>query len=64
MQISPSLNYITPLSKKLIATISISAKHVNRDYANYYYSVSGQQSLASGLPLYQARGGWASVGGR
>jgi len=63
MQVSPSLNYITPLSKKLIATVSISAKHVNRDYANYYYSVSSQQSLGSGLPLYQARGGWASMGG-
>lgn len=62
MQIVPSLGYTTPLSKTTIATLAVSAKHVDADYANYYYSVSPVQSVASGLPLYQAHGGWASVG--
>jgi outer membrane scaffolding protein for murein synthesis (MipA/OmpV family) len=62
MEVSPSLTYLTPLSKATIVTLNVSAKHVNDDYANYYYSVSPAQGTASGLPLYQARGGWASVG--
>ena len=62
MQIAPSVSYTTPLSKASIVTLAVSAKHVNNDYADYYYSVSPAQSAASGLPLYQARGGWASVG--
>lgn len=62
MQVSPSLTYLTPVSKSTIVTLNVSAKHVNDDYANYYYSVSPTQSASSGLPMYQARGGWASVG--
>lgn len=62
MQIAPSVSYTTPLSKALIVTLAVSAKHVNDEYAVYYYSVSPGQSAASGLPLYQARGGWANVG--
>ncbi|WP_206238446.1 MipA/OmpV family protein [Novosphingobium terrae] len=62
MQISPSVSYLTPLSKALVVALSVSAKHVNDDYADYYYSVSPAQSFASGLPLYRAKGGWASVG--
>jgi hypothetical protein len=40
----------------VIVTLAVSAKHVNDDYANYYYSVSPGQSAASGLPIYQAHG--------
>ena len=32
--------------------------HVNRDYADYHYSVTAQGAAASGLPAYQAHGGW------
>jgi outer membrane scaffolding protein for murein synthesis (MipA/OmpV family) len=63
MVVSPSLTYLTPLSKALVATLNVSAKHVNNTYASYYYGVSPAQNLSSGLPLYQGRGGWASVGG-
>lgn len=62
MQVSPSLSYLTPLSKALVVALAVSAKHVNADYADYYYSVSPTQSFDSGLPLYRARAGWASVG--
>jgi outer membrane scaffolding protein for murein synthesis (MipA/OmpV family) len=62
MQVAPSVSYRTPLSKAVIATLAVSAKHVNDDYANYYYSVSPGQSAASGLPIFQAHAGWASVG--
>jgi outer membrane protein len=62
VQIAPSVSYVTPLSKAAIVTLAVSAKHVNEEYATYYYSVSPGQSAASGLPLYPAHGGWASVG--
>jgi outer membrane scaffolding protein for murein synthesis (MipA/OmpV family) len=35
-------------------------RHVDGDYARYYYSVSAAQSTASGLPRYDANGGWGS----
>jgi outer membrane scaffolding protein for murein synthesis (MipA/OmpV family) len=62
MQVVPQIGYVTPLSKAALVTLSVSAKHVDRDYANYYYSVSPQQSAASGLPVFQAGSGWASLG--
>ncbi|MET0363107.1 MAG: MipA/OmpV family protein [Sphingobium sp.] len=44
--------------------LNASAERVTGKYARYYYSVSPTESLASGLPVYEARGGWknASVG--
>ena len=62
MTVTPSLSYATPLSRGMLATISVNAQHVDDDYASYYFDVSPAQSLASGLPIYGAKGGWASVG--
>lgn len=58
---SPSVSYVTPLNKAVLVTVSASARHVDDDYARYYYSVTPAQSAASGLPVYGARGGWDSV---
>ncbi|GGC05558.1 MltA-interacting MipA family protein [Novosphingobium endophyticum] len=60
---SPSISYATPVSKALLVTLLASARHVDDDYARYYYSVTPAQSAASGLPEYQAEGGWDSVTG-
>lgn len=64
MTISPSVSYFTPVSRAAILTVSVSARHVDGDYARYYYSVTPEQGAASGLPLYGAKSGWdkASVG--
>lgn len=64
MVITPSVSYTTPLSKGILASLGVSAKHVDDDYADYYYSVSPLQSAATGgaLPVYQAKGGWVSYG--
>jgi MipA family protein len=62
-EMSPSITYMTPLSKSTLLTIGASAKHVSWGYADYYYSVNPTQSANSGLPQYQASSGWASVGG-
>jgi outer membrane scaffolding protein for murein synthesis (MipA/OmpV family) len=62
MEVTPSVTYVTPLSKAVLAVVALSAEHDNDGYADYYYSVSPTQSAASGLPLYHARGGWMNVG--
>lgn len=60
---SPSLTYMTPLSRGSLVSLNVSARHVDDDFAEYYYSVTPGQSLRSGgvLPTYGADGGWDSV---
>jgi outer membrane protein len=62
MQILPSLTYTTPVSHAMLVSLGVNAKHVDGDYARYYYSVTPLQSDRSGLPIYNAHKGWASVG--
>jgi outer membrane scaffolding protein for murein synthesis (MipA/OmpV family) len=57
---SPTVTYSTPLSRAALVSLSVSARHVDDDYARYYYSVSPAQSAASGLPRFDADGGWES----
>jgi outer membrane scaffolding protein for murein synthesis (MipA/OmpV family) len=61
----PSVNYITPLSTKMAVAVFASAERAGRGYATTYFSVSPTQTLASGLPTYNARAGWKnySLGG-
>ena len=54
----PSVNYLTPLSTKAAVAFFASAERAGRGYATTYFSVSPTQSVASGLPVYNARGGW------
>lgn len=61
MVVSPVIAYVTPLSKAVLVTLSASARHVDNDFARYYYSVTPAQSTASGLPEFQAEGGWESA---
>lgn len=58
--VTPSVNYITPLSRKLAAGVFGSMDIAGRRYAQRYESVSLGQSLVSGLPVYTAHGGVAS----
>jgi outer membrane scaffolding protein for murein synthesis (MipA/OmpV family) len=62
MTVTPSLSYLTPLSKAMLVTVGVSAKYIDGDYARYYYSVSPLQSTRSGLPIYGAGHGWDNVG--
>lgn len=57
---SPTVTYSTPLSRAALVSLSASVRHVDDDYARYYYSVSPAQSAASGLPRFDADGGWES----
>jgi MipA family protein len=60
--ISPSISYFTPLSKGAFVRVAVSAEHADDDYADYYFSVSPEGSAASGLPVFDADGGWKSLG--
>jgi MipA family protein len=56
----PSVNYFTPLSRKAAVGLFGSAEHVQNRYADTYFTVFPGEVAASGLPAYNARGGWKS----
>ena len=61
----PSVTYLTPLSRKAAAGLYGSAQYAGQGYANTYFTISPTQSIASGLPSFNARKGWKNymVGG-
>lgn len=60
--ISPSISYSTPLSTAIFTNLSLSATHVDGNYADTYFSIDAAGSAASGLPVFHADGGWKSYG--
>ncbi len=56
--ITPTLEFGTPLSKTFYIGASASAEWAGDGYADYYYSITPADSLASGLPVYAAKGGF------
>jgi outer membrane scaffolding protein for murein synthesis (MipA/OmpV family) len=58
----PSISYFTPVSKGAVVNLSVSAEHVDDDFADYYFTVTPAGSVASGLPAFDADGGWKSMG--
>ena len=56
--ITPAVTYGTPLSRKAYVGLSGSVTYAGNGYARTYFSVTPAGSLASGLPVYNARGGW------
>lgn len=55
--VTPTIDFGTPLSRTFYVGLSASAEWAGGDYANYYYSILPADSLASGLPLFDADGG-------
>lgn len=60
--ISPSVSYATPLSMAIFTSFSLSATHVDGSYADTYFSINQAGSIASGLPVFDAKDGWKSYG--
>ena len=56
--ITPAIDYTTPLSPKTLLQLSLQAEHVGNGYARTYFGVTPAGSVASGLPVYTADGGW------
>jgi outer membrane scaffolding protein for murein synthesis (MipA/OmpV family) len=55
--ISPNLEFSTPMSRTFFVGASLSADFVSGRFADYYFSVSPLDAIASGLPAYDADGG-------
>lgn len=58
MVIDPSVTYFTPLSRGVIASLSLGAEYVDDKYADYYFSIGPAASATSGLPQFDADGGF------
>ena len=58
MIVTPTLEYATPLSSTFLVGASLSAEHVGGGFADTYYSISPAGSAVSGLPAYDADGGF------
>lgn len=56
--ISPSVSFGTPLSRTFYVSASASAEWAGNGYADHYYSISPADSIVSGLPVYEADGGF------
>jgi MipA family protein len=56
--VSPGLSYLTPLSRAQVAGLAASANFIDRRYARYNFEVTPAAAAASGLPVYDARGGF------
>ena len=61
--ITPSISYLTPLSTAIFALVTVSATRASDNYNDTYFSVTPSGSLASGLPVFRADGGWKNAGG-
>ncbi len=63
MVVSPSVTYFTPLSRAFAASLSLSAEWADGDFHDYYFTVTPEQALASGLSQYAAGdGGFTKAG--
>ena len=54
---SPNVTFSTPLSRRTYASLSAGAEFVSNKFADYYFSITPADSLASGLPAFDADGG-------
>jgi outer membrane protein len=55
--VSPNVDFSTPLSTTTYASASLGAEFVSNRFADYYFSIRPADSLASGLPVFDADGG-------
>ncbi|RIV85757.1 MipA/OmpV family protein [Aurantiacibacter zhengii] len=60
MTVSPSVNYSTPLSRAVFASLSFSAEWADEDFQDYYFRVDDTAFIGDGaapLPEFEPRGG-------
>lgn len=55
--ISPSITYLTPVSRAQVVGLLAGAEIADGRFASYNYDITPAGSAASGLPAYAARGG-------
>jgi len=62
MTIEPQIGYRAPISRSTILQVQASAEFIDDNFAEYYFTVSPAQALATGLPQFRADGGLNRVG--
>ncbi len=62
MVVDPLVSYVTPLSRGIAASLSLSAEYADSKFADYYYSITPVGALTSGLPTFHAGGGFTKAG--
>ncbi|MCX9147295.1 MipA/OmpV family protein [Erythrobacter sp. WG] len=62
MVIEPQVSYRAPLGRAFTLQAQVSAEFVDDSFADYYFTVSPAQALASGLPRFRAGGGLNRIG--
>lgn len=60
--VEPQIGYRAPLGKAMVVQAQVSAEFIDDNFADYYFTVSPAQALATGLPQYRADGGLNRVG--
>ena len=59
--IQPAIEYGTPLSTSMYVGLGVSADYAGGGFADTYFGVTPAGRIASGLPVYDADGGWKNV---
>ncbi|HEY1605268.1 MAG TPA: MipA/OmpV family protein [Allosphingosinicella sp.] len=54
----PAIDYLTPVSTRTVVYLGVEAEHAGDRFARTYFGITPDQSIHSGLPVYNARGGW------
>lgn len=58
MILAPSISYLTPVSRAQLVGLQVSADWSDSKYARYNYDITPEGSVASGFPVYRAKGGF------
>jgi MipA family protein len=58
--VTPTIDFGTPISRRTYIGASLSAEWAGGGYADYYYSITPADALASGLAPFDADGGFKS----
>jgi outer membrane protein len=54
---SPTAEFSTPLSRTTYASANVGVEFVSNKFADYYYTITPADTVASGLPTFNAGGG-------
>lgn len=59
--IEPTIGYARPFGRGVLFQANVGVQFVDDNFADYYYTVTPEQSAATGLPLFTADGGLNSL---
>lgn len=61
MLVEPTIGYSRPFGRGILFQGNVGLQFVDDNFADYYFTVTPDQSAATGLPLFEADGGLNSV---